>query len=410
MTMFSSTKAARQMKAPRDILSLYVARALRGFGDGFAIIILPVYLSAIGLSPQEIGLVASASLLGTAALTLITGFIAPRCELRTLSLAGAGLIAFTGMVFPALETIAPILLLAFVGSINPSSGDLGMLVPLEHALLTKETVDRDRTSVFAKYSLIGSLTSAVGSLAAALPEMLASSGWSKLSALKLMFYGYAALGMLAALLYRRLPRDHTRSDAPRAALGPSRNVVYRLAALFSMDAFAGGFVVQSLLALWLFQRFDMSLEAASLYFFCASLLGAISFPVAAWLSRRIGLINTMVFTHIPSSLCLIAAAFCSSLTAVLSLLLVRAALSQMDVPTRSSYVMAVVTPAERTAAASVTAVPRSLASSISPAIAGFMLAGPFSGLPLVVCGCLKIGYDLALLAMFRHNKPPEEIR
>ena len=410
MTMFSSTKAARQMKAPRDILSLYVARALRGFGDGFAIIILPVYLSAIGLSPQEIGLVASASLLGTAALTLITGFIAPRCELRTLFLAGAGLIAFTGMVFPALETIAPILLLAFVGSINPSSGDLGMLVPLEHALLTKETVDRDRTSVFAKYSLIGSLTSAVGSLAAALPEMLASSGWSKLSALKLMFYGYAALGMLAALLYRRLPRDHSRSDAPRAALGPSRNVVYRLAALFSMDAFAGGFVVQSLLALWLFQRFDMSLEAASLYFFCASLLGAISFPVAAWLSRRIGLINTMVFTHIPSSLCLIAAAFCSSLTAVLSLLLVRAALSQMDVPTRSSYVMAVVTPAERTAAASVTAVPRSLASSISPAIAGFMLAGPFSGLPLVVCGCLKIGYDLALLAMFRHNKPPDEIR
>ena len=410
MTMFSSTKAARQMKAPRDILSLYVARGLRGFGDGFAIIILPVYLSAIGLSPQEIGLVASASLLGTAALTLITGFIAPRCELRTLFLAGAGLIAFTGLVFPALETIAPILLLAFVGSINPSSGDLGMLVPLEHALLTKETVDRDRTSVFAKYSLIGSLTSAVGSLAAALPEMLASSGWSKLSALKLMFYGYAALGMLAALLYRRLPRDHSRSDAPRAALGPSRNVVYRLAALFSMDAFAGGFVVQSLLALWLFQRFDMSLEAASLYFFCASLLGAISFPVAAWLSRRIGLINTMVFTHIPSSLCLIAAAFCSSLTAVLSLLLVRAALSQMDVPTRSSYVMAVVTPAERTAAASVTAVPRSLASSISPAIAGFMLAGPFSGLPLVVCGCLKIGYDLALLAMFRHNKPPEEIR
>ena len=398
------------MKAPRDILSLYVARGLRGFGDGFAIIILPVYLSAIGLSPQEIGLVASASLLGTAALTLITGFIAPRCELRTLFLAGAGLIAFTGMVFPALETIAPILLLAFVGSINPSSGDLGMLVPLEHALLTKETVDRDRTSVFAKYSLIGSLTSAVGSLAAALPEMLASSGWSKLSAPKLMFYGYAALGMLAALLYRRLPRDHSRSDAPRAALGPSRNVVYRLAALFSMDAFAGGFVVQSLLALWLFQRFDMSLEAASLYFFCASLLGAISFPVAAWLSRRIGLINTMVFTHIPSSLCLIAAAFCSSLTAVLSLLLVRAALSQMDVPTRSSYVMAVVTPAERTAAASVTAVLRSLASSISPAIAGFMLAGPFSGLPLVVCGCLKIGYDLALLAMFRHNKPPDEIR
>jgi MFS family permease len=406
-----SMRRFSSIKAPPDILCLYGARALRGFGDGFAIIILPVYLSAIGFSPQQIGIVASASLLGTAALTLITGFVAPRFEQRRLFLAGAGLIFFTGLVFPATQAIAPVLLVAFVGSINPSGGDLGMLVPLEHALLTRETADRDRTTIFARYSLIGSLTAAVGSLAAALPEILASHGWTRLGAIRLMFYFYAALGLLAALLYRRLPRDHSHAaNVPRAALGPSRTIVYRLAALFSLDAFAGGFIVQSLLALWLFERFNLSLEAASLFFFCASLLGAISFPVAAWLSRRIGLINTMVYTHIPSSLCLIAAAFCSSLTAVLSLLLVRAALSQMDVPTRSSYVMAVVTPAERTAAASVTAVPRSLASSISPAIAGFMLAGPFSGLPLVVCGCLKIGYDLALLRMFRHTRPPEEIR
>jgi MFS family permease len=398
------------MKVPADILCLYGARALRGFGDGFAIIILPVYLSALGFTPQWIGIVASASLLGTAALTLIVGFIAPRFELRNLFLAGAGLIVLTGLIFPAAETITPILLVAFVGSINPSGGDLGMLVPLEHALLTKETSDRDRTGVFVRYSLIGSLTAAMGSLAAALPEILVSHGWSKLGSIKLMFYGYAALGLLAVLLYRRLPRDHTHAaNVPKAALGPSRNIVYKLAALFSLDAFAGGFVVQSLLALWLFQSFNLSLEAASVYFFCSSLLGAMSFPVAAWLARRIGLVNTMVFTHIPSSICLIAAAYSSSLTVVLSLLLVRSALSQMDVPTRSSYVMAVVTPAERTAAASVTAVPRSLASSISPAVAGFMLAGPFSGLPLVVCGGLKIAYDLALLSMFRHTKPPEEV-
>jgi MFS family permease len=393
-----------------DIVCLYGARALRGFGDGFAIIILPVYLSAIGFTPQWIGLVASASLLGTAALTLVVGFIAPRFELRNLFLAGAGLVVLTGLIFPAAETLAPVLLVAFVGSINPSAGDLGMLVPLEHALLTKETSDRDRTGVFARYSLIGSLTAAMGALASALPEIFVSHGWPKLGSIRLMFYLYAVLGLLAALLYRRLPRDHTHAaNVPKAALGPSRNIIYRLAALFSLDAFAGGFVVQSLLALWLFQRFNLSLEAASVYFFCSSLLGAMSFPVAAWLARRIGLINTMVFTHIPSSICLIAAAYSSSLTVVLSLLLVRSALSQMDVPTRSSYVMAVVTPAERTAAASVTAVPRSLASSISPAIAGFMLAGPFSGLPLVVCGGLKIAYDLALLRMFRHTKPPEEV-
>jgi MFS family permease len=396
-------------KPRSDIFNLYGARALRGFGDGFAVIILPVYLLAIGLTPQQVGMVASASLFGTAALTLLIGFVAPRYDLRNLFLIGAGLATATGLVFPMVEAIVPVLLVAFMGTINPSAGDLGMLIPLEHALLTQETSDQDRTGVFARYSLIGSLTAAAGSLAAALPEFLTGEGLPEIGALRLMFYGYAALGLLAAFLYSRLPRDHMRAvSRPRQALGQSRKIVYKLAALFSLDAFAGGFVVQSLLALWLFQRFDLSLGAASAFFFCASLLSAISFPVAAWLARRIGLVNTMVFTHIPSSLCLIAVAFSSNLTVVLVLLLIRSALSQMDVPTRSSYVMAVVTPAERTAAASVTAVPRSLASSISPAIAGFMFAGPFSALPLVVCGCLKIAYDVALLGLFRHTKPPEE--
>lgn len=396
-------------KPRSDIFYLYGARALRGFGDGFAVIILPVYLLAIGLTPQQVGMVASASLLGTAALTLLVGFVAPRYDLRNLFLIGAGLATATGLVFPMVEAVVPVLLVAFIGTINPSAGDLGMLIPLEHALLTQETSDQNRTGVFARYSLIGSLTAAAGSLAAALPEFLTGRGMPEVGALRLMFYGYAALGLSAALLYSRLPRDHMRAATrPRQALGQSRKIVYKLAALFSLDAFAGGFVVQSLLALWLFQRFDLSLAAASAFFFCASLLSAISFPVAAWLARRIGLVNTMVFTHIPSSLCLIAVAFSSNLTAVLALLLIRSALSQMDVPTRSSYVMAVVTPVERTAAASVTAVPRSLASSISPAIAGFMLAGPFSALPLVVCGCLKIAYDVALLGLFRHTKPPEE--
>jgi len=392
-----------------SIRYLLAARALRGFGDGFAVIILPAYLLAIGLSPQQVGIVASASLLGTAALTLLAGFVAPRFDFRNLFLAGAGLATVTGLIFPMVGSFALVLLVAFIGTINPSAGDLGMLIPLEHGLLTQQTGDRDRTAVFARYSLIGSLAGAAGSLAAALPELLTARGFAEIDALRLMFFGYAALGLSAALLYGRLPRNHMRAATrPGQALGPSRGIVYKLAALFSLDAFAGGFVVQSLLALWLFRQFDLSLGAASAFFFCASLLGAISFPVAAWLARRIGLVNTMLFTHIPSSLCLIAVAFSSNLTVVLILLLVRSALSQMDVPTRSSYVMAVVTPAERTAAASVTAVPRSLASSISPAIAGFMLAGPFSALPLVVCGCLKIVYDVALLGMFRHTKPPEE--
>jgi len=395
--------------SPRsDIFLLYCARAARGFGDGFAVIILPAYLSAIGATTTEIGFVAAASLLGTALATLAVGFIAPRYELRNLLLAGAALVVCTGLAFSNVENLALFALVAFFGTINPSTGDLGMLVPLEHAMLAREAPDHERTRVFARYSLIGALSMAAGALAAALPDFAAGVGIGKIGAFKLMFYLYAVLGLVSAALYKLLPHAPAHEKTPGAPLGPSRGVVYKLAALFSIDAFAGGFVVQSLLALWLFERFDLSLSAASVFFFWATALSAFSYPVAAWLARRIGLINTMVFTHIPSSVFLILAAFSPNLWLTLTLLLLRAALSQMDVPTRTSYVMAVVTPPERPAAAGVTAVPRSLAASISPALSGILLATSFSGLPLVVCGTLKIVYDVALLFSFRHVKPPEE--
>ena len=398
-------------RAPRmhpDILLLYIARGVRGFGDGFAVIILPAYLTTIGFSPGQIGVIASASLLGTALLTLAVGFIAPRHDLRNLLLAGAGLMACTGVAFPNFDAFALIAIIAFAGTVNPSTGDLGVLVPLEHAMLAHGVSDQERTRTFARYSLIGALSMAAGALAAALPDFIVLADITRLSAFKMMFYAYALLGLVSIALYRRLPHARMDEARPSAPLGPSRGIVYKLAALFSLDAFAGGFVVQSLLALWLFERFDLSLSAASLFFFWSSVFSAFSYPVAAWLAKRIGLVNTMVYTHIPSSIFLILAAFSPNLLLALVLLLLRSALSQMDVPTRTSYVMAVVTPAERTAAASVTAVPRSLASSISPAMAGVLLATPFSWLPLVVCGVLKIGYDVALLYSFRHVKPPEE--
>jgi len=228
-------------------------------------------------------------------------------------------------------------------------------------------------------------------------------------AFKLMFYAYSVLGLACVALYRQMSHAQM-TEKPHAPLGPSRGVVYKLAALFSLDAFSGGFVVQSLLALWLFERFDLSVSTASVFFFCAGTLSAFSYPVAARLARRVGLINTMVFTHIPSSIFLILAAFSSNLYVALGLLLLRSALSQMDVPTRTSYVMAVVTPAERATAASVTAVPRSLASSLSPTFAGVLLTTALPGLPLVLCGVGKIIYDIALLYSFRHIKPPEETR
>lgn len=394
--------------AKLNLFVLYAARAARGFGDGFAVIILPAYLSALGFRPVEIGFVAAAALLGTALLTLSAGFLAPRYDLRNLLLAGAALMVATGAAFPNFEQIAFILVVAFFGTMNPSTGDLGILVPVEHAMLAENATDRERTNVFARYSLIGALSMASGALVAAIPDWLVHLDFSEIAAFRLMFYVYAALGIVSAAFYRRLPHAHVAGTKPGAPLGPSRGIVYKLAALFSLDAFAGGFVVQSLLALWLFERFDLSLTAASLFFFWSGTLSAFSYPVAAWLAKRIGLVNTMVFTHIPSSLFLMLAAFAPNLSVALGLLLLRSALSQMDVPTRTSYVMAVVTPAERTAAASVTAVPRSLASSLSPALAGILLASPFSGLPLVICGGLKIIYDVALLFTFRHVKPPEE--
>jgi MFS family permease len=263
--------------------------------------------------------------------------------------------------------------------------------------------------MFARYSLIGALAAAVGALASGSPDVLAMMGVSQIAALKGMFVAYAVLGVAGGLMYARIPAEGPPAmEKPVAALGPSRGIVYKMAALFSIDAFAGGFAVQSLVALWLFNKFGLSLSAAGLFFFWTGVLSAVSFPVAAWLSARIGLVNTMVFTHIPSSLCLIFAAVAPSLEVALALLLLRAALSQMDVPTRSSYVMAVVTPPERATAASVTSVPRSLAAAASPAIAGALFAAGFEAWPLVICGVLKILYDLALLWAFRHIKPPEE--
>jgi MFS family permease len=391
-----------------NIHLLYIARCLRGFGDGFAVIILPAYLSAIAFNPVQIGLVATASLLGTALFTLVIGLIAPRHDLRNMLLLGAALMAFTGIAFPMSEHLILIAAVAFIGTVNPSTGDLGVLVPLEHALLARGAADDERTRVFARYSLIGALSMAAGALAAGATDILVAWGVGNLAAFRLMFYLYATLGLLAAVVYWQLPRAPIEPSRPVAPLGVSRHVVYKLAALFSLDAFAGGFIVQSLLALWLFEKFDLSLAQASVFFFWSGVFSAFSHPVAARIAGRFGLVNTMVFTHIPSSICLIAAAFAPDLKVALGLLLVRSALSQMDVPTRTSYVMAVVTPAERTAAASVTAVPRSLASAISPAFAGLLLTLPFSGLPLVFCGGLKIVYDLALLYSFRHVKPPEE--
>ncbi|NWG52291.1 MAG: MFS transporter [Hydrogenophilaceae bacterium] len=395
---------------PRDRTPrlVYAARALRDFGDGFLVLLLPVYLAALGFDAFAIGVVATLALLGSALMTLAIGMIGARFGERALLIAASALMAATGIALAFSHVAALIFLIALVGTINPSAGSVSIFVPLEHALLARSVADRERTRTFALYSLIGALAAALGALAAASPDWLARLGLSRLGALQLMFLFYAVLGVAGGALYARIPRQTHRAGTRAAPLSRSRTIVLKLAALFSVDAFAGGFAVPTLMALWLYQKFDLSLTSAGAFFMVAGLLGALSQPVAGWLGARIGLINTMVWTHIPASLALIAAALAPSLELALGLLLARALLSQMDVPARASYVMAVVAPEERSAAASVTAVPRSLAAAASPALAGALFASGYAALPFMLCGALKIAYDLTLLALFHNLRPPEE--
>lgn len=393
-----------------DASRVFIARALRAFGDGFVSILLPVYLLGLGFDPIEVGVLTTATLLGSAAITMAVGLMAHRARLRTLLLLASALMIFTGLGFAWFQSFWPLLVVAFIGTLNPSSGDVSMFLPLEHAALAHSVADRDRTSLFARYSLIGALMGALGTLCAGAPDLLgAKFGFTPVRAMQMMFLVYGFLGFLAVFAYWNVQQSRTSDNnhAP-APLGPSRKIVYWLAALFSVDAFGGGFIVQSMLALWLFQRFELSLSEAATIFFWSNILTAISYFAAVSLSRRFGLINTMVFTHLPSSACLIIMPFVSQLWLVLALLFVRSLLSQMDVPTRTSYVMAVVTPPERPAAASITAVPRSLAAALSPSLAGLLLSVTTFGWPLLFGGVLKIGYDLALLFMFRGVLPPEE--
>ena len=391
------------------VLPLLVGRALRAFADGYVAILLPAYLLALGFGQFDVGLLSTATLAGSALATLAVGAIGHRWPQQRLLLGAAILMIATGLGFAGVSAFWPLLIVAFFGTINPGSGDVSVFLPLEHARLAHAAAGNARTALFARYSLTGSLCAAVGALAAGLPPWFAAfANVALLTALRAMFILYAVIGATIWLLYRRLPRARDASAQAATPLGPSRGVVFKLAALFSIDAFAGGLVVNSLLTLWLFERFGLSLAQAGLFFFWAGLLAAFSQLAAPIVARKIGLLNTMVFTHIPANVFLILAALSPSLPVALGLLFARSALSQMDVPTRTAFVMAVVTPAERAAAASFTAVPRSLASAASPTLAGALLAAGLLSAPLVACGALKIAYDLAILVSFRRLRLPTD--
>jgi len=385
---------------------LLASRTLRGFADGFVAVLLPAYLGALGFGVVQIGLLGTLTLAGSAAATLAIGALGHRVAASRLMVVAAWTMVATGLGFAGLAGFWPLALVAFVGTLNPSSGDVSVFLPLEHARLAQAAHDgQARTALFARYALLGSLAAALGSLAAAWPAWWTRHGGSTLAAMRAMFVLYAAIGAGVALLYRRLHAPDVAAPAPPPAqpLGPSRRIVVQLAVLFSVDSFAGALLVNSLMALWLFQRFGLSLAAAGQFFFCTGLLTTASQLLAPALARRFGLVNTMVFTHVPANLFLIAAAFAPSLPAALALLFARHSLASMDVPARSAFVMAVVSPGERVAATSFTLVPKSLAAALGPAAGAALLASGVAAAPLVACGALKIAYDLTLLALFRRH-------
>ena len=389
--------------ATPDAARLVLARALRGFADGFVSVYLAAYLNLLGFSPVQIGAIVTAMLVGSAMLTLTVGLVAHRLSARRILFGATALMAATGAGFTLVRDFWPLLIVGFAGTLNPSSGDVSVFLPTEQSILASEVAAADRTALFARYSFGGAVFGAFGALLSGFPETIARRfNWDLIKAFRAGFVLYGVVAVAIVALYSGMRHGRTAAVVKNAPLKRSRAVVLRLTALFALDSFGGGFAIDSLLVLWLFLRFGLSLQAAGAVFFGARMLSALSQLVSPRLAARFGLIETMVFTHIPANVFLILAAFMPNVQLAVTFLLLRMALSSMDVPARQSYVMAVVPAEERAAAASMTNVPRSLTSALSPLLAGSLLQLSTFGWPLVVGGVLKIIYDALLLIQFRH--------
>jgi len=399
-----------------DIRILFSTRIIRLFCYGFLSLILALYLTQIGLSEKQTGLLFTLTLIGDAGITLWLTTSADRFGRKKTLAIGSLLMVGAGLIFVLTRNYIVLVIAAIIGVISPADKDIGPFLAVEQSSLTHLTPDTHRTDLFAWYNLAGSLAAAFGALAGGwLVTYLQNIGQTTLEAYKVLLIGYAGGGAILLILFLNLSPTievTVKPDTTRRTLGlhKSRNTVIKLSSLFSIDAFAGGLIVQSMIAYWFHVRFQLDEGILGSIFFGANILAAISALLAARIAKRFGLINTMVFTHIPSNILLMLVPLMPNLPLAIGLLLVRFSISQMDVPTRQSYTMAVVDPDERSAASGVTAIARSVGSSISPAFTGLFFSIPaLINLPIFLAGGLKIIYDLLLYREFRSVKPPEEV-
>ena len=399
----------------RDISLLFSTRIIRLFCYGFLSVVIALYLAETGLSEKMIGLLFTLTLAGDAGISLWLTTSADRFGRKRTLLIGALLMLGAGIVFILTNNIIILMAAAIIGVISPSGNEIGPFLSVEQAGLTQLISNEKRTKIFAWYNMVGSFATATGALAGGwLAQILQSSGWTQLESYRLVLMGYAVGGFLLLILFTGVSSaievTRTTPEAKHTlGLHRSRKVVLKLSALFALDAFAGGLIVQSMIAYWFHVKFGVDSGVLGSIFFGANVLAGISALLAVPLANRIGLINTMVFTHIPSTILLMLVPLMPNLPLAIGLLLLRFSISQMDVPTRQSYTMAVVAPDERSAASGVTAIARSVGAALSPTLTGILFSIPaLFNAPLFLAGGLKIVYDLLLFKEFRSVKPPEE--
>ena len=405
------------MSGNSDFRFLFATRILRMFAYGLVAVILALYLAQVGLSDADIGLLLTFTLLGDAVISLWITTRADRAGRKRMLLLGAALMVCAGVIFALSENYYVLLLAATIGVISPSGNEVGPFLAIEQSALAQILPGESRTHAFAWYQLAGSMATAVGSLVGGgLTHILQNAGATALVSYRIAILGYAVLGIILAAVFCYLsprvepaPNESTNEKINRLGLGKSSKTVLKLAGLFSVDAFAGGFVVQSIVAYWFYVRYDVSPATLGAIFFGANIFAGLSALSAAWIARKVGLLNTMVFTHVPSNILLILVPLMPNLPLAVAMLLLRFSISQMDVPTRQSYTLAVVSPEERSSAAGVTNIARTLGASLAPMFAAPLIGVPaLSGAPFIVAGILKLIYDFSLYRSFKMIKPPEE--